>query len=78
MDIEWGVWRPVSVFSSLLEDARNKQVLYIILHQAGIIFPEIFSLLLETEGSEHQMFNSSAEKHKGFVQTWFRGIISQW
>lgn len=42
------------------------RMLYITLHQRGIIFPEIFPLLLETEGSEHQMFNSSAEKTHRF------------
>lgn len=35
---------------------------YTILHRTEIIFAEIFSLLLETEDREHQMFNSSAAK----------------
>lgn len=78
MDTEGAVWRPVSVFNSLLGDAKSKQVWHIILCQIEKKFPEIFSLLFETEGGKHQMFNSSTEKHKGFVQTWFSGIISQW
>lgn len=76
MDTERAVWRSVSVFNALLQDARNKQASCIILHRTGVIFAEIFSLQLEIGDGKHQMFNSSAaKKTKGLFRHDFLALF---